>query len=254
LSPITIESLFRYPIKGLKGESLSGTALEAGQGLAFDRIYAIETGGGRFDPQNPKWLPKTNYLVLMRYERLASLTSAFDEKDHTLTLFRQGKQVAMGCLKTKLGRQIIEQFMAAFMKNELNGPPRIVSAEGHNFTDIAAKAVHLVNLETVRDLGRVLGQELNPLRFRANIYFSGVPAWEERKWVGKTIRCGAATLKVFDETGRCEATSVDPETAIRGPSLPAALERTWGHTELGLYAEVLSGGHVKPGDRIEIQD
>ncbi len=240
----TIELLVRYPVKGLDGEILNGVALERNHGIAFDRAYAIENGGGRFDPQAPKWLPKINFLMLMRHERLASLTSSFNETDHTLTIFRQGKQVVKGCLATKLGRQMIEQFLAAYMKSELRGPPRIVSADGHSFTDIAAKAVHLVNLETVHDLSRVMGQELDPLRFRANIYFRGVEPWEERKWLGKTIRCGTATIKIFDETERCEATSVDPKTAHRGPSVPAAMERTWGHANLGLYAEVVTSGHV----------
>ena len=233
---------------------LPGVALETGRGIAFDRAYAIENGSGRFDPQEPKWLPKINFLMLMRHERLASLASVFDEADHTLTIFRQGKQVAKGCLATKLGRQMIEQFLAAYMKSELRGPPRIVSAEGHSFTDIAAKAVHLVNLATVHDLGRVMGQDLDPLRFRANIYFRGVGAWEERKWIGKTIRCGTAAIKVFDETGRCEATSVDPKTAHRGSSVPSAMERTWGHTNLGLYAEVVADGWVSPGDTITVQN
>ena len=58
------------------------------------------------------------------------------------------------------------------------------------------------------------------------------------------MRCGTASIKIFDETERCEATSVDPKTAHRGPSIPAAMERTWGHANLGLYAEVVAGGRV----------
>ena len=87
---------------------------------------------------------------------------------------------------------MIEQFLAAYMKRELRGPPRIVSADGHSFTDIAAKAVHLVNLETVHDLSRVMGQELDPLRFRANIYFRGVGAMgrAEVAWQNDALRDG----------------------------------------------------------------
>ena len=53
---------------------------------------------------------------------------AFDEASHVLTLFRDGRQIARGALQTKLGRQMIEQFLAAYMKAELIGPPRIVCA------------------------------------------------------------------------------------------------------------------------------
>ena len=109
-----------------------------------------------------------------------------------------------------------------------------------------------MNLESVRDLSRITGVDLDPLRFRANIYFDGLRAWEEHHWLGKTIRCGTATLQVFKETGRCEATSVDPATARRGLSIPAALTRTWGHTNLGLYAKVISGGEAAAGDAIGV--
>src|SRR5579864_6902237 len=148
-----IISMFRYPIKGLTGAPLARVLLEPGMGMPSDRIYAVENGPGRFDPQAPKWLPKTNFLQLMQYERLAALTANFDDATHTLTLSRDGKQVAKGDLKTKLGRQLVEQFLAGYMKRELKGPPKIVFADGHSFTDIAAKAVHIVNLETVREVG-----------------------------------------------------------------------------------------------------
>ncbi len=247
-----IATLAYYPVKGMSGAVLPRAMLAAGEGMPLDRAYAIENGGQRFDAQNPKWLPKTNFLQLMQHERLASLTLTFDDASHVLTLFRDGRQIARGALLTKLGRQMIEQFLAAYMKAELKGPPRIVGASGHSFTDIAEKALHIVNLESVRDLSRVTGIDLDPLRFRANIYFEGLPAWQERQWCGRSIACGTATLQVFKETGRCEAASVDPMTARRGLSIPAVLERTWNHTKLGFYAKVVTGGEVAPGDTINL--
>jgi hypothetical protein len=242
----------RYPIKGLAGLPVLEATLSKGEGMPLDRVYAIENGSHRFDSHKPKWLPKAHFLQLMQHERLASLSLAFDEASHTLTLLRDGKQVAKGSLQSKLGRQLIEQFLSAYMKADLKGPPRIVCAEGHAFTDIAAKALHLVNLETVRDLSRVTGMDLDPLRFRANIYFEGADAWQERSWLGRTIVCGDVQLMVFDETGRCEATSVDPITAQRGLSIPSALERTWGHKKLGLYAKVICGGALSAGRRATV--
>ena len=48
---------------------------------------------GRFDPEAPKHLPKVAFLMLMRDERLATLSAEFDEETTTLTLRRDGKQV-----------------------------------------------------------------------------------------------------------------------------------------------------------------
>lgn len=250
--PLKIAKLVHYPVKGLSGLAKVQAILSAGEGMPSDRVYAIENGSYRFDAQNPKWLPKTHFLQLMRNERLASLALTFDEESHTLALFRDGKQIAKGVLKTKLGRQIIEQFLAGYMKSDVMGPPRIVCVESHNFTDIAQKALHVVNLETVRAVSRVMGVDLDPLRFRANVYLEGVPAWQERRWLGKTIVCGDAHLKVFAETARCEATSVDPKTAKRGQSVPSALLRTWDHDKLGLYVKVVCSGVISTGDTASV--
>jgi uncharacterized protein len=244
-----IDSLVRYPIKGLAGMVLPKVQLVAGAGMPLDRAYAVENGAKTFDAEKPKWLPKGHFLQLMQHERLASLGASFDEASHVLTLYRDGRQIARGALQTKLGRQMIEQFLAAFVKTGL-GPPRIVSAPGHSITDIAEKALHIVNLESVRDLSRIVGLDLDPLRFRANIYVEGLPAWEERHWLGKTVSCGSAMIQVFKETTRCDATSVDLKTAQRGLSIPAALQRTWGHAKFGLYAKVISGGEAAAGDTI----
>ena len=122
-----ITALYRYPVKGLSAEALGETVLSPGETVPCDRIYAIENGPGRFDPEHPRHLPKVNFLMLMRNERLATLETRFDEASHVLTILRQGKQVARGALRERLGRQMVEQFLGAYMKDALRGPPRIVT-------------------------------------------------------------------------------------------------------------------------------
>lgn len=247
-----IVSLYRYPVKGLSPQPLENAALSPGQTIRGDRIYAIENGPGRFDPDQPRHLPKINFLMLMRHERLAALQTHYDDATETLTILRDGKQVARGALNSKLGRQLIEQFFVGYMKKELKGPPKIVSAEGHSFSDVAEKCLHLVNLETVRALESVVGTPVDPLRFRANVYFDGVKPWEELKWVGQQLRIGDAKLQVFAKTQRCDATNVNPSTAERDMAIPPTLMRTYNHMDFGIYAQILEGGQISPGATIEI--
>ena len=247
-----ITALYRYPVKGLSAEALGETTLSTGETVPFDRIYAIENGPGRFDPENPKHLPKVNFLMLMRNERLATLETRFDETSHVLTILRQGKQVARGALRERIGRQMVEQFLGAYMKDALRGPPRIVTAPGHTFSDVPAKWLHIVNLASLRDLERVMGRSLHPLRFRANIHVEGLQPWEEFSWVGKIMTVGGSRLEIVHRCQRCEATNVDPETAARDTGIPAVLQRTWGHSDFGVYAKVVDGGAVKAGDRFSI--
>jgi uncharacterized protein YcbX len=242
-----LNALYRYPVKGLTPEPLERVRLTAGETLPFDRAWAIENGPGRFDPQQPRHLPKINFLMLMRDERLATLKAKFDDETQTLTIFRDGKQVARGQLTTPLGRQLIEQFMAAYMKAELRGPPKIVHAPGHSFSDVAAKCVHIVNLASVRELERVSGRTIDPLRFRANLYLEGLAPWAEFGWLDKELRIGEARLAVFARTTRCEATNVDPASGARDMAVPELLARTWGHTDFGVYAKVVDGGEIVAG-------
>ena len=249
---IKIVSLYRYPLKGFSPEKLDQAFLETGKTIGWDRAYAIENGPSRFDPDQPKHLPKINFLTLMKNERLAALNTHFDPETQILSIYRDGKKITRGALDTKLGRQMIEQFLASYLRDELKGAPRVVSSPGHSFSDVSAKCLHLVNLASVSELERAIGQTLDPLRFRANIYFDGINAWAEKKWVGQIIRVGSAKLKVFDETTRCEATNVNPQTAQRDAIIPATLTRIFGDMCLGIYAEVIEGGEVRPGDILRI--
>ena len=245
-----VQGLYRYPVKGLTPEALQSVELQPGATMPFDRAYAIENGPGRFDPEKPRHLPKISFLMLMRDERLASLATCFDDATQTLTILRDGKQVARGNLATTIGRQMIEQFLAAYMKASLRGAPKVVAAEGHSFSDVAAKCVHIVNLASLRELQRAVGKPVHPLRFRANVYLEGLPAWEEFRWLNSGLNLGGARLSVFKRTVRCDATNVDPATAQRDMAIPQVLLRTFGHQDFGVYARVEQGGRVAIGDPV----
>ena len=245
-------ALYRYPVKGLTPEPLQRVTLTAGETLPFDRAYAIENGPGRFDPAAPRHLPKINFLMLMRDERLATLQTSLEDATRTLTIHRDGKQVARGQLTTPVGRQLIEQFIAAYMKAELRGPPKIMHAPGHSFSDVAAKCVHIVNLASVREVERTLGRPVDPRRFRANLYLEGLEPWAEFGWLDTMIAVGPARLAVFARTKRCEATNVDPAKGVRDMAIPAHLQRTWGHQDFGIYAKVVTGGDVSVGAAVVV--
>jgi uncharacterized protein len=49
---------------------------------------------------------------------------------------------------------------------------------------------------------------------------------------------------------RCAATQVNPVTAERDLDIAAALERAFGHINMGVYAEVLADGEIAVGDEL----
>lgn len=245
-----VTALYRYAVKGLSPEKLDEATLSPGQTVPHDRAWAIENGPGRFDPAAPRHLPKINFLMLMRNERLATLETHFDTATETLTIRQGGQEVARGQLTTEAGRATIEHFLTGYMKADLRGAPKVVAAPGHSFSDVRQKCLHIVNLASVRELERVAGRAIDPLRFRPNVVIDGVEPWAEFSWVDKDISIGPARLDVFTRTQRCAATEVEPATGARNLSLPALLLRTFGHTDFGIYATVSDGGTVRPGDAI----
>lgn len=248
----TITQIHRHPLKGLNAEPLARAALTPGEGLPHDRRFALAHGSTAFDTQAPEWRPKTNFLMLMRDEKLAQLRIAFDEETGELAILRAGKQVVRAKATEPLGRTLIAQFFAGFLGAAARGMPKLLEAPGHMFTDTPEKCLSLINLASVTDLERVMRVAVDPLRFRANIYFEGAPAWAEFDWIGKEIEIGPARLRVTARIDRCAATSVNPVTAARDMNVVQALQRGFGHIDMGIYAEVIGGGEIATGDRITL--
>lgn len=246
----TITSIFRYPVKGLTPERLDQVVLERGQTLPFDRAFAIEAGARQFDPAAPRHLPKTAFIMLMRHARLAKLDTDFDVDSKRLRIRRDGATVAEAVLDDPVGRKVIEQFFAGYMGSEVQGAPRVVSAPGHNFTDRPEKCVSIINLATVRDVERMAGRPVDPLRFRANVYVDGLAAWAEFNWVGIQLAVDDVRLRGIARISRCAATNVEPSTGERNLQIPGLLRQTVGHTDCGIYARIEVGGKIERGSVI----
>src|SRR5438132_5871190 len=246
-----IHAVYRYPIKGLSPESLACTRLAVEETLPADRLYAIENGPSGFDPAAPRHQPKQRYLMLMRNERLARLRTRFDDASHTLAIETEGREAARGDLRTAEGRAAIERFFARFCADELRGPPKVLHAPSFSFSDVARKVVSIINLSSVAAIEGAVGRPVHPLRFRGNIYVTGWPAWHEFDLVGREIAVGKrARLKIIKPIVRCAATNVDPDTGMRDLSIPETLLRSFGHTDCGVYGEVVEAGDIVRGDDV----
>jgi len=144
----------------------------------------------------------------------------------------------------------VEKFRSKDYLDRWINPPKVLEADGHSFSDVAAKVVSIINLASVAAIETVVGVPVHPLRFRANLYVAGWPAWYEFSLVGQEIAIGAARLQVTKRIVRCAATNVDPNTGIRDLALPATLMQTFDHADCGIYARVVAPGEIAPGSRI----
>ena len=246
-----IESLYRYPVKGLSPEPLARATLKAGEYFPGDRLFAVENGPSGFDAAAPQHEPKIKFLMLMRNERLATLRTRYADATGTLSIEQDGRDAVRADLATREGRLAVEAFFRRFMPAELRGPPKVLAAPtGYRFTDSRSGFVSIINLASVAALETLLGIPVQPLRFRANVYVTGWPAWHEFDLLDREIAIGDARLKVTKRIARCAATNVDPDTGIRDLAIPDTLMRTYDHMDCGIYAQVIAGGEIAPGDAI----
>jgi uncharacterized protein len=256
---VTIRALYRYPVKGLSAEALDRIALARWECLPQDRRFAIALATTEFDPQHPRWLPKTQFAMLMRDEKLAELRTRFDPQNGVLTAEERGRVVLEAAITEAEGRRRAGDFLTGFLGDGAQGPLRLVEAPGHAFADArpkpnahTGKYVSLINLASIRALEGVMAAPVAPLRFRANVYFDGAPEWSELEWLERGVAVGGARLRVVAAITRCPATQVDPETARRDLDVPQALQRHFGHNLMGIYAEVTTGGDIAVGDALSL--
>jgi uncharacterized protein YcbX len=247
-----IEYLYRFPVKGLTAEAMETAAVEAGGAIPWDRAFALAQGDAPFDPAAPAWLAKQNFMCLMRNARIARLRASFDPPTGRLSILAPDGEGITENVLTEAGRARTAAFLAGFLGEEARGTPVFHHVQGHSFCDQRAKVVSLINLASLRDYEAKVGARRHRRRFRANVWFSGAAPWSEFDWVGRQIQLGGATLRVVKRTVRCRATEVNPETAERDADPLAELRALYGHTDLGVHAEVVEGGRFAVGDGIEV--
>ncbi len=129
-----VENLYHYPIKGLTAQPLQKVALTKGQGFPLDRAFGFARPESGFDPNDPKPLPKTKFVMLAREEGLALLDTHFDEVTETLSI-RRDRNKASFDLASSSGREAASSFLADLLGFPPDLQPTLHSAEPHKFTD-----------------------------------------------------------------------------------------------------------------------
>ena len=242
-----VGAIYRYPVKGLSAEKMERVALVPGECLPHDRRFAIALGSTVFDPHNPEWLPKTKFVMLMRDEKLALLQTGFDAETGVLTITENGRELLRGRLTEPSGCRAIAEFCANFLGARGDGPLRVVEAPGHAFADARRKPnattgqyVSLINHASIAALETAMERAIDPIRFRANVYFDGASAWSEHDWIdvgdhprSRAAAGGLADHQMCGDPGQSRSprnaisTSSPPSAALSATSIWASTPRWW---------------------------
>jgi uncharacterized protein YcbX len=244
-----LAGLYRHPVKGFTPEPIAAVELAPGQGFPLDRVWAVENGPSGFDPEAPAFVPKQRFAVLASLPRVAAASTRYDEAEGVLHASAPGLTPFVGRLTEEAGRAAFAGWLTKFLGDEASGPLNVVEApETHRFTDHPHGQVSLINLASVRDLSERIGVGLDPLRFRANLYVEGWPAWVENGWIGETLDLGAVRAEVLKPIERCAATHVNIGAARRDVEVTRALFEAYGDMRCGVYLNVTLAGRLSVGD------
>ncbi len=248
-----LEQIWRYPVKSLSGAALTRTVLNPGQGLPHDRRWALARAGSDA-LGDPGWHAKAHFLVLVREHGLAELNCHFEELTGRFSLKGPDGLHAEGNLLSDEGRAAIAGGIAKHLGLSTDETPIMVQAQDIGYFDTTKGPVSILNMASHRALETALGQPLSHKRFRMNFLIEDAEAWAETQWAGKRVKIGKAVLRISQDTGRCKATHVNPQTGSIDVKVMHALKEHFGHTNMGVYAIVEEGGPVHAGDPVQLLD
>lgn len=243
-----IAAIFRHPVKGFTPEQLQHADLATGENFPCDRLYAVENGPSGFDPNAPGWISKMKFTVLAAIPQVALVRTEYEEATATFRATAPGRPPFAGRLDEAPGRDAFAVWLKALLGDEAQPELKVIQAPGHRFMDHPKGHVSIINMASLRDLEAKIGRELDPLRFRGNLYVEGWPAWVENDWADRDLMVGFARTKVYKPIVRCAATHVDPTTAEADIDVVKALFDNYGHMDFGIYVHVTDSGRVSVGD------
>ena len=239
----------RHPIKSHGREDLASVRLLAGEGLPWDRSWAVAHEAAKL---RDGWSPCVNFARGAKAPALMAITCTFDETTREITLHHPERG-------THRFRPDLPEDLPGFLAwvMPLNPPDRaqpqrMVSA-GRAMTDSDWPSVSILSLSSLADLSARMEVKLSPHRFRGNLWVEGWAPWAEWDLLGRRIQIGDAVLEVRERITRCNATKVDVETGkLHGDTL-GSLQGHFGHKDFGVYAEVIEGGSIALGQEVTLQ-
>ena len=163
-----VKYIIRYPIKGLNGEFMNTANLHPGSTISGDRKYAFAKFENDICEKSLIYMKKTNFLALVKEEKLSLLQPQINLKTQFLRLIYKDKEIFNGFLNNNNDIKKLNLCLANFLNINIEKKPRLVTDKSdvkndnkHSFSDIPDKALSFINLNTVNDFEVKIKQEVN---------------------------------------------------------------------------------------------
>ena len=261
---IRLSAIHLYPVKGIRGISVSGAQVEA-EGLRHDRRWMVVDAQGQFISQRSQ-------------PRLALITGQFDGRRLVLSAPGQDPlelEIPDGSQRLEVTvwhdrleaaaadpqadrwlSQYLDQYCRlAFMDAACRRP--IVSSSGQP-TDTVSFAdgypCLMISSASLEDLNSRLADPLPMDRFRPNLVVDGCAAFAEDGW--RKIAVGESIFRFTGLCPRCSVTTVDQASGQRDSEEPLTTLFTYRQRENGVVFGVNlvpeQTGSIALGDQVTV--
>ncbi len=256
----TVESLWRYPVKSMRGEALDELFIGYA-GVYGDRLFAFASAANApgfpfFTGRDQRQLLR--YRPSFRHPEKAARPINWTEAQqlspniNPITASRADLMIEVEAPNGKTFA-IDDPALLDALRAGLDPAPRLTLLRSDKaMTD--CRPLSILSVQTAKKLGAETGLAVDQRRFRANVYLdleSG-EGFAEDRLVGRNLRIGAkVVVTVLARDGRCMMITLNPDTAEKSPALLKAVAQSH-EGKAGVYAAVLMEGMIRKGDAVEL--
>lgn len=256
----TVESLWRYPVKSMRGEELD-EVFAGYAGVYGDRLFAFESSAspkafpfftGREQRQMIRYRPRfrdpakaAQPVNWSEAERLGSGVNPISASPAELMIDVEtpdGKTLAID------NPELIDNLCAG-----IDGKHKLTLLRSDKaITD--CRPLSIFSVQSAKKLGEETGIDVDKRRFRANVYLDLTSSsdFAEDEFVGRSLRIGPrVVVSILQRDSRCMMITLDPDTAKKTPAILKQVAQA--HDGMaGVYGAVLVEGMLRKGDAVEL--
>lgn len=228
----TLTALWRYPVKSMGAEALTGA--EVGwHGIAGDRRWAFIRPG--LERSGFPWLTLRERAEMWQCRPYFAHPDRPDAS-HTIVRTPSGEEY-----------DVADRALAALLGDGV----RVIKQDRGVFDSMA---LSLISTRTVEGLQQLTGRNLEWQRFRANLLVESVSdvPFAEESWVGRILRIGTMRMHVDRRDQRCVILTTDPSTGRRDPAILRQIARRRDGCA-GVYGSTVTPGRVVVGDAVILE-
>ena len=256
----TVESLWRYPVKSMRGEELD--EIFAGYaGVYGDRLFAFESTANRkgfpfFTGRDQRQMIR--YRPQFRDPKKASQPiNRAEAEDANANPISAKPDELMIDVETPDGKTfaIDDPLLIGHLRAGLDPKHDLKLLRSEKaITD--CRPISIFAVQSAKKLGEEAGVDVDKRRFRANVYvdLQSDEGFGENGFVGRSLRIGPrVVVSILERDPRCMMITLDPDTAEKAPAILKKVAQA--HEGFaGVYGAVLAEGMIRKGDSVELLD